>query len=57
MVTEQPQKTPIKIGAKLVSHSRFFTFQMAEVTVPEGLLAEILLLIAEFQSSPSPASA
>ena len=32
----------IKIGAKVVSHGRYVTFQMAEVAVPRQMLADIL---------------
>jgi len=32
----------IKIGAKVVRHSRYVTFQMVEVTIDESLFAEIL---------------
>jgi hypothetical protein len=32
----------IKIGAKVVSHSRYVIFQMAEVAVPQTLFREIL---------------
>ncbi len=32
----------IKIGAKVVSHSRYVTFQMAEVAVSRRLYATIL---------------
>ncbi len=35
----------IKIGAKVVRHGRYITFQMAEVTIPRPLLAEIPRLI------------
>ena len=35
----------IKIGAKVVRHSRYITFQMAEVAVSRKLFAEILLRI------------
>ena len=47
----------IKIGAKVVSHGRYVTFQMAEVAVPRPLFAEILRLIAELRprSPPIPA--
>jgi hypothetical protein len=31
----------IKIGAKVVSHSRYVTFQLAEVAVPRQMLADI----------------
>ena len=36
----------IKIGAKVVSHGRDVTFQMAEVAVPRQMFQEILSLIA-----------
>ena len=36
----------IKIGAKVVSHGRYTTFQMAEVAVPRQMFQEILMLIA-----------
>jgi len=36
----------IKIGAKVVSHSRYVTFQLAEVAVSRQMFADILLLIA-----------
>jgi hypothetical protein len=45
----------IKIGAKVVSHGRYVTFQMAEVAVPRQMLAEILSLIARLQAPPAPA--
>ena len=32
----------IKIGARVVSHGRYVTFQMAEVAVPRRLFAEVL---------------
>jgi Transposase DDE domain group 1 len=35
----------IKIGAKVVSHGRYVWFQMAEVSVPRQMFAEILSLI------------
>jgi len=35
----------IKIGAKIVRHSRYVTFQMAEVAIDERLFAEILFRI------------
>jgi DDE family transposase len=47
----------IKIGAKVVSHGRYFAFQMAEVAVPRLLFAEILRLIAELRQPPDPAPA
>ena len=36
----------VKIGAKVVSHGRYVTFQMAEVAVPRQMFADILSLIA-----------
>jgi hypothetical protein len=35
----------VKIGAKVVAHGRYVTFQMAEVAVPRDLFREILNLI------------
>ena len=35
----------MKIGAKIVAHSRYVTFQMAEVAAPGDMFAEILRLI------------
>ena len=35
----------IKIGAKVVRHGRYVTFQMAEVAVPRALFADILRLV------------
>src|SRR6267143_1493700 len=45
----------IKIGAKVVSHGRYVTFQMAEVAVPRQLFADILSLIARLRAPPAPA--
>ena len=42
----------IKIGAKVVSHGRYVAFQVAEVSIPRNLFAEILRLIAELRPSP-----
>ena len=44
----------IKIGAKVVSHGRYVTFQMAEVAVPRQMFAEILSLIAGCGRRPRP---
>ena len=35
----------IKIGAKVVRHGRYITFQLAEVAIPRSLFANILRLI------------
>src|SRR6266705_809562 len=45
----------IKIGAKVVSHGRYVTFQMAEVAVPRQMFQEILMLIAQLRAPPAPA--
>jgi hypothetical protein len=45
----------IKIGAKVVRHGRYVTFQLAEVAVPRRLFAEILSLIARLRAPPAPA--
>jgi hypothetical protein len=42
----------IKIGAKVVSHSRYVVFQIAEVAVPRALFAEILDQISRLRASP-----
>ena len=39
----------IKIGAKIVRHSRYVTFQMAEVTVNKNMFAEILYRIDQLR--------
>ena len=44
----------IKIGAKLVRHGRYVTFQLAEVGVHKALLAEILRRIGELRPAPLP---
>ena len=45
----------VKIGARIVGHGRYVTFQMAEVAVPRGLFDEILRLIAQLRAPPAPA--
>ena len=45
----------IKIGAKVVRHGRYVTFQMAEVAVPREMFADILSLIARLRAPPAPA--
>jgi hypothetical protein len=42
----------IKIGAKIVNHSRYVAFQMAEVGIPRGLFADIVRMIAELGPPP-----
>jgi hypothetical protein len=45
----------IKIGAKVISHGRYVTFQMAEVAVPKQMFRDILSLIARLRAPPAPA--
>ncbi|UCG59363.1 MAG: IS1380 family transposase [Phycisphaerales bacterium] len=42
----------IKIGAKVIRHSRYVVFQMAEVAVPRKLFGEILDRIGQLRTSP-----
>ncbi len=44
----------IKIGAKVVRHGRYVTFQLAEVAIPRRLFAEILQLINGLRPKPAP---
>ena len=44
---------PIKIGAKVVSHSRRTVFRMAEVAIPRALFAEILARIRRLAAVPT----
>ena len=45
----------IKIGAKVVRHGRYVTFQMAEIAVPRQMFADILMLIARLRAPPASA--
>ena len=49
------QRRPPKIGAKVVSHGRYVTFQMAEVAVSRQMFAEILSLVTRLRAQPAPA--
>jgi hypothetical protein len=51
------KKKLIKIGAKVVSHARYVTFQMAEVAIAQNLFADILHMIAELRPPPIPSTA
>jgi hypothetical protein len=44
----------VKIGAKVVAHGRYVTFQLAEVAVPRALFAEILRRIEQLRPRPPP---
>ena len=43
----------IKIGAKVVSHGRYVTFQMVEVAVSRQMFAGILSLITRLRAQPA----
>jgi len=45
----------VKIGAKVVSHGRYVTFQLAEVAVPRDLFRRILRLIDDLRPRRAPA--
>jgi hypothetical protein len=45
----------VKIGAKVVRHGRYVTFQLAEVAVPRSLFEIILRLIDDLRRRPAPA--
>ena len=42
----------IKIGAKVVRHARYVTFQLAEVAIPRHLYRTILNQICRFAAIP-----
>jgi hypothetical protein len=44
----------IKIGAKVVRHGRYITFQLAEVATPRTLFAEILGVIDRLRPARLP---
>ena len=44
----------IKIGAKVVRHGRYVTFQLAEIAIPRRMLAEILRLIDGLRPKAAP---
>ena len=44
----------IKIGAKVVRHGRYVTFQLAEVAIPRTLFADILRRIDRLRPKPLP---
>ena len=45
----------VKIGAKVVSHGRYVTFQLAEVAVPRELFGKILSLSDDLRRRSAPA--
>ncbi len=42
----------VRIGAKVVAHGRYVTFQLAEVAVPRALFAEILRRVDGLRPAP-----
>ena len=44
----------VKIGAKVVNHSGYVIYQLAEVAIPRQLFAEILRLIDGLRPAPLP---
>ncbi len=48
-------RSMVKIGAKVVRHGRYVTFQLAEVVVPRELFRKILSLIDDLPPRPAPA--
>jgi len=44
----------IKIGANVVRHGRYVTFQLAEAAIPRHLFAEILWRIGELRPGSVP---
>ena len=49
------QEKLVKIGAKIVAHARYVTFQMAEVAVPSQLFEEILRMVDGLRPRSTPA--
>jgi hypothetical protein len=47
-----PDDALMRGRAKVVSHARCVTFQMAEIPIPRDLFADILRLIAELRPPP-----
>ncbi len=50
-----PRVKLVKIGVKVVKHSRYVTFQRAEVAVSRDLFRKILSLIDDLRPRPTPA--
>jgi hypothetical protein len=50
-----PREELIKMGAKIVRHGCYVTFQMAEVAIPRDLFADIMCRIDRLRRKPFPA--
>ncbi len=44
-----PREKVVKIGAKVIAHARYTTFQMAEVALPRDLFCRILEMIEDLR--------
>jgi hypothetical protein len=49
------REKPVKIGAQVVSHGWYVTFQLAEAAVPREPFREILSLIDDLRPRPAAA--
>ncbi len=45
----------VKIGAKVVRHGRYVTFQLTEIAVPRSIFQKVLDLIDDLRPRPVPA--
>jgi hypothetical protein len=55
VTNHEPEGKADQNPAKVVSHGRYVTFQMAEGAVPRQMFREILLLVARQRAPPAPA--
>ena len=55
VVADQSAREADQDRREVVAHGRYVTFQLAEVTVPRQMFAEILSLIARLRAPPAPA--
>jgi hypothetical protein len=46
------REKPIEIGARVASHGRYVTFEMAGVAVPRQMFADIPALIVRLRAPP-----
>jgi hypothetical protein len=53
VVADQSAGEADQIGATVVSHGRYVTFQMAEVAVSRLMFRDILMLIARLRATPA----
>ncbi len=44
----------VKVGAKVIRHGRYVTFQLVEIAIPRRLFAEILRLIDGLRPKAAP---